>query len=528
MLYWICPECGYECSPAIRECPTCTAPPVPPPVPKQTARDQAPANRIEGGQDLLSLAQTFQSSPPVPLLAPAPQRQLLPAAANGHELTAGAAAVLTAEEPKEPELSKKFAALDDMAIRPARPAGLAPVKQSLEPVPVRLSSPAVLPPAAPTRAAYGLALAGPAPVGDISFQAKHWDESGAVEQPAEPLPTRRRSVAFVRAEMPGPDHSGMPVAELEQVTDIRLKPTVPSSKRQPTNDGNGVSEQLAYGASAPALAPLLLKPAGESLAELLTALKTSAEERDRAAIQAIQASFHEKPSVSLLSAPAEILTAPAPPAGQWMRAGKTKLTAVMPEIKGRAAVVVGPCAPTLAGPCLPPQLLNLDLRNSSLRHPKRAPSWMISLLVATVVILGAAGLSQYMAQDRDTTAASTAAPAHTVKAAPAPVRVVQEHPSARSVEVAGVRIVAGPNKKPQIEYLVINHSSSELTGLNIRIAVRSVEALAEAPLFSVSNAIASLGPNQSKEIRTDLDSSIQPSVIPDWQSLRTEILIARQ
>jgi P pilus assembly chaperone PapD len=106
--------------------------------------------------------------------------------------------------------------------------------------------------------------------------------------------------------------------------------------------------------------------------------------------------------------------------------------------------------------------------------------------------------------------------------------VVSEHPAARSVEVAGVRIVMGPNKKPQLQYIVINHSSNELTGLNIRIAVRSVDGLADAPLFSVSSPVAALGPNQSKEIRTDLNSSVPVSAIPDWQSLRTEVLVGRQ
>jgi hypothetical protein len=132
-------------------------------------------------------------------------------------------------------------------------------------------------------------------------------------------------------------------------------------------------------------------------------------------------------------------------------------------------------------------------------------------------------------QDRDTKADSVEAPAqHTKAVVSHQVPVVVEHPAARSVEVAGVRIVTGPNKKPQLQYIVINHSASELTGLNVRIAVRSVEALADTPLFSVSILVPSLGPNQSKEIRTDLDSSIQPSDIPDWQSLRTEVLVARQ
>ena len=151
-------------------------------------------------------------------------------------------------------------------------------------------------------------------------------------------------------------------------------------------------------------------------------------------------------------------------------------------------------------------------------------------MLAVVLILGAVSLLQYLSQDRDPKAASVAAPAQPNKAAsvPAPPAVVQEHPAARSVEVAGVRIVTGPNKRPQLQYIVINHSSNELTGLNIRIAVRSVDKLGDAPLFSVSNVVAVLGPNQSKEIHTDLNPSIQPSDIPDWQSVRTEILVARQ
>jgi hypothetical protein len=148
--------------------------------------------------------------------------------------------------------------------------------------------------------------------------------------------------------------------------------------------------------------------------------------------------------------------------------------------------------------------------------------------MAIVVILGVVALSQYMMQNREPTVASVATPIKSIKAVSSPIRVVEEHPAARSVEVAGIRIVNGPAKKPQLEYIVINHSAAEVTALNIRIAVRSVEAPADTPLFTVSNAVASLAPNQSKEIRTDLDPSIQPSSIPDWQALRTEVLIARQ
>jgi hypothetical protein len=277
------------------------------------------------------------------------------------------------------------------------------------------------------------------------------------------------------------------------------------------------------------LVPSALKATGESLADLLSALKISAEELEQAAIHAIQASFGEQPATSLLAAPAEIVAAPAPPA-QFMRSQKPKFTAIAPGNIAHGAVLAPPQAPPLAGPSLPPQLLNFDHQNSSLRRNRSQHSWLISLLVATIVILGAVSLLQYLTQDRETKAASITAPSQAAnKATPVPqAPVLQEHPAARSVEVAGVRIVMGPNKKPQLQYIVVNHSSAEITGLNIRIAVRSVDALAGPPLFSVSSVVAALGPNQSKEIRADLNSSIQPSAIPDWQSLRTEILIGRQ
>src|SRR5580698_9672677 len=111
MLYWICPECGHECSPAIRECPTCTAPP------------EIGAN---ASHDLFSLAKSFQSPP-----------------STGISTAAASAAAVAIQEPREPELSDHLAPLDSLAIRPIRPARLEAVTLSPTPVPIRLSSPAM-------------------------------------------------------------------------------------------------------------------------------------------------------------------------------------------------------------------------------------------------------------------------------------------------------------------------------------------------------------------------------------------------
>jgi hypothetical protein len=154
-------------------------------------------------------------------------------------------------------------------------------------------------------------------------------------------------------------------------------------------------------------------------------------------------------------------------------------------------------------------------------------------LVSIVVIalfLGGGSLLQYLTANRDAKAASVApAPTETREAAPAPpLPAVEEHPGARFVEVAGVRVVTAPNHKPQLQYIVINHSAGELTGLNIHIALRSADSPSGPPLIRVSSIVPSLGANQSKEIRMDLDAGLGAASVPDWQSLRTEILIGRQ
>lgn len=555
MLYWICPECGHECSPAIRECPTCTAAaqnparnsPVQQPtsVSQPAAKDGNPTTDrnpgdshvgdSQGGisQGLLSLAQNFQPAPSTALLSAAPHRKLL-AAANG-----AAVAVQEPEPvvpPAEPEPSFQLAALDFPDLKPATAPRPEPMKLIPAPVPARNSSPALAPPAAVEAVEFGLQTAALAPVTEVRFQAASSAPSRPLDESVEPLPSRRRSVAFVRAEVPGAEHSGFAIADLarqvNQPHDAGLKPMAAYRNGQPrtTSPSDRMSAPLAYKASDPSLVPSQLNLAGASLVELLNALRTYTEECNRKAIDAIHSSFSRQPAAHLLAAPAEIVTAPAPPAREWMRSQKPKLTAIAPEYAGRGAVIAGPQAPTLAGPSLPPQLINLDQENSRLhRNRKRATAWPLTLLIGTVVILGAASLLQYMAQDHDAKAPAVEAPALVSRAASLPAApVVQEHPAARSVEVAGVRIVTGSNRKPQLQFIVINHSANELTGLNIRIAVRSVDGLAGPPLFSVSSPIAFLGPNQSKEIRTDLDASIKPASIPDWQSLRTEVLVARQ
>jgi hypothetical protein len=521
MLYWICPECGHECSPAVRECPTCTASTSSPPAKSTSPEPAAAAFQTEASNQLLALAHNFE----------APAQRPPMAATNGHE-PSSLSAVAVAEEviappSTEPEPAQELAPLDKNSTRPARPGPIASLVSSPAPVPTSTRAPAFAPTAPHKNGEFTLAPAGWTPAGEISFQAVPGGGLNVVSPAVEPLPSSRRSVAFRRAPLQASDRSGtIPTGELAQLS-LVVSPANSGSKSGPAPSPASAGATPFFVASGLRLGGESLR---ESLAGLLNALKTSAEELERSSIEAIRATFEEQPSLGLLPAPAEIVTAPAPAATQWLRSGKLKLYAVPPEYTGRTAVLAGPQPPTLAGPSLPPQLLNLDRLHSGLgRHRQRWAKWPLSFVGVTIVILGLVSALQYLIQDRDTKAATAGATVQVAKAASAPhLPVLQEHPAARSVEVAGIRILTLPNKKPQLQFIVINHSASELTGLNIRIGVRSVDTPSDAPLFTVSSVIAALGPNQSKEVRTDVSSAIPASEIPDWQSLRTEVLIGRQ
>ena len=269
------------------------------------------------------------------------------------------------------------------------------MKLSPAPVPVRISSPAVARSAAPTRANFGLEPAGPrAGWRQSVFKPRAAASLWPSREPAEPLPSRRQAVAFVRAELPVPDHSGHGRGESrssERTTAHGLEAGTPSSER-PAQRWPFPAARLPTTACDPKEPSLRLVPAesrGESLADLLNALKVSAEELDRAGIQRHSGHLRR--------------TTRGVPAGgsggnrHGARASRRAMDALAEtEVLDHSAgsrdahgCIAGPQAPTLAGPSLPPQLLNFDHQNSSLRpNRRRTSSWPISLLLATIAHIG--------------------------------------------------------------------------------------------------------------------------------------------
>ncbi|HYL37810.1 MAG TPA: hypothetical protein VEV17_17985 [Bryobacteraceae bacterium] len=234
---------------------------------------------------------------------------------------------------------------------------------------------------------------------------------------------------------------------------------------------------------------------------------------------------------SLLAAPAEIVAAPAPADLSCIGTPRPTILPVPLSVEPLAAFLAVPRLPTLAGPALPPELRNLTewRAGPEQRLGRRIgfPTWIGSVLAAMALFFVAGTLLQYFSGNRNATAAVTqgpqargTSPANTSAAASA------QDSLSRSVEVSGLRLVPGWNHKEQVQFLVVNHSANSLPAISIQITVRAPDSVSTTPpILNINAVIRGLGPYQSKEIRTDLDSTVSPTVFADWQSLRTDIQV---
>ena len=408
MLYWICPECGGECSPAIRECPACAGSPEISPASASSAY-----RKPQVTEEVLALAQNLQAFGRTPALA----TRL--AADNGHS-----AQTATLELPVAP-------------VEPVAQVALAPVEE----VPVAVVPVEEKPPCAPAQEA-------------IESLVRPLVESTILAPPPEPLP------------------------------EALLEPLAPEV----------LSEAMALQAEL-----VLESMAPPNIAE------------EQFAISGIVASYQKQPTVRLLPPDSVEDAAPAQVFIQWMRMPKPHILHVPQKNLNHQDSLSGPQKPPLAGPCVPEALRSLTeqhgLVHAKARKKAGLPAWTVSFVIALTLFLGVGSLLQYLGANREAKAAASTTPPSDASGSAVPA-IVQ--PASKLVEVTGLRIAVNANRRPQLEFIVVNHSATALSGhrasnRRTRSASSNAGNAGTAPLFRVATTIASLGPYQSREFRAELD-----------------------
>jgi hypothetical protein len=153
--------------------------------------------------------------------------------------------------------------------------------------------------------------------------------------------------------------------------------------------------------------------------------------------------------------------------------------------------------------------------------PQKAgpPTWLMSVGVALILLLVGGGVWYYM--QRGSNPAEKAGLENPAVAS----RQKVSNPLQKYVEVVGLRLF-NENKKPVARFVVVNHSSAEITDLAANVTLwASTSRSEEDSVGSFSFKVPSLGPNASKDLTEPLKTKLKMYELPDWQNTTAEIEI---
>ena len=192
---------------------------------------------------------------------------------------------------------------------------------------------------------------------------------------------------------------------------------------------------------------------------------------------------------------------------------------------------------TLPGPALPAVLNSLQgagLGRILVDRPraprKSAPGWLVTSLVAALLLAGILGLTLFNAPRSAADPSPTPSPVLTAGTEPnttLPVSVpaspaisgAASYSLTKAIEVTGFRVVG--DKKPEMRYLVVNHSAADLEPVTVYVTLRNSTAKpGQPPLYRFSFRAPTLAAFESKEMSAPVD---KPGRSADWQNLHADI-----
>jgi hypothetical protein len=91
------------------------------------------------------------------------------------------------------------------------------------------------------------------------------------------------------------------------------------------------------------------------------------------------------------------------------------------------------------------------------------------------------------------------------------------------LEVTGIRFME-VNKRPQIHYLVVNHSSAPLASMTVYVTLRAATAKSgQPPIAKLTFRSPALAAFEAKEMFSSIERATGAVDLPDWQDLRADV-----
>jgi len=142
------------------------------------------------------------------------------------------------------------------------------------------------------------------------------------------------------------------------------------------------------------------------------------------------------------------------------------------------------------------------------------PGWMLSLVVALFIILTSTWFLQ------KSTFADRFLTTHAESGNPSDAALGAFPSMAKYVEVTGLRASVDTKKGAEVRYIVVNHSPADLPPFQVNVRIHPRKG--SATVFSFSETVPGLGPNESREMHTTIPGELHSYEMPDWTNLRIE------
>jgi hypothetical protein len=157
------------------------------------------------------------------------------------------------------------------------------------------------------------------------------------------------------------------------------------------------------------------------------------------------------------------------------------------------------------------------------------PPWLMSIVFAVLFLVVGAGLFFGIRHFSGSGEASASAPPAVAEKGPvsaAASKGGQANMLQKYVEVVGVRLTENSKKKPEVRFVVVNHSGAEISDLaaNVNLWARTAKSDEEA-IGTFSFKLPTLGPYESKDVSGSLNTKLRVYELPDWQNLTSEVQI---
>lgn len=136
------------------------------------------------------------------------------------------------------------------------------------------------------------------------------------------------------------------------------------------------------------------------------------------------------------------------------------------------------------------------------------PTWLVGLLTIAVLGGGLFGLYKYVGRSPTKVASKAALPEDG-----------KTHHYQKYLEVAGVRLLETTGKKPVVRYAVINHSSADLSGLELTITLTPTTG--GEPVAVVDAMIGTVPAQGVKDMESPLSTKLKVYELPDWQFVKS-------